>query len=183
MRFIWVLLLVVMCGTVQAQMWPMTEGTQEIHVDGLMQWKGPAGRMAALGLGYGYFIFHDTEIGMRLNYLDDGMQKMYQGSVFFEQNYNINLFLTPYLGVSLGAVNSATTEDSNAALFGVRAGFKYFLLQDLALDFSARFKAATGRVFLNEGRTRVFLDEGRTEESKTGSFVRTSLNLGLRFFF
>lgn len=173
MRIIWILLVVVMCGTVRAQMWPMTEGTQEIHVDGLMQWKGPAGRLASLGVGYGYFIFHDVEIGMRLNYLDDGMQRMHSMAAFGEQNYNINFFLTPYVGGSLGVINNSSTEDSNALFLGIRTGLKYFLMQDLALDLSARHKTATGRVFLNEGR---YAD-------KRASFVRTSLNLGLRFFF
>ncbi len=164
----WVLLLLITAGTAQAQMWPMTEGTQEIHADGLMQWDGPAGQETSLSLGYGYFLFENVEAGMRLAYRDDGMQRLRSLAGFVEQNYGVGWWLTPYIGGSLGLVSSSRTADSNALALGLRAGVKYFMVQDLALDLSLSQEMATGKVYLNDGRSR---------------HMRTSMDLGLRFFF
>jgi len=162
------MLVMLSAGAAQAQMWPMTEGTQEIHVDGLMQWDGPAGESVSLSLGYGYFLFENVEAGMRLAYQDDGMQRIRSVAGFVEQNYGVGWWLTPYIGGSLGLVSSSRTEDSNALGLALRVGVKYFMVQDLALDLSARQEMATGKVYLNDGRSR---------------HMRTSLDLGLRYFF
>lgn len=154
--------------TVNAQMWPLTEGTQEISANGLLEWDGPAGDQKELNLGYGYFLDAGVEVGPRVSYLDNNNTTIFGLDAYTEYHYPVSDVAAPYTGAALGFYNSDDAADSSAATLTLSAGCKVFMVEDLALDVSLNHTMATGDVFAKEDSYENY---------------RTDLRLGLRFFY
>jgi opacity protein-like surface antigen len=151
-----------------AQMWPLTEGTQEIQVNGSLVWDGISGDRLELKLGYGYFISEGIEVGPRLSIVDEQDNTMYQLDAYLEYHYPLTESLAPYAGFALGYINNSDADDSSAIGATLSLGTKFFLVEDLALDMSLNHTQATGDVFVAE-------DDYKSH--------RSSVSIGLRFFY
>ena len=154
-----------LASSASAQMWPLSEGTQEIQVNGFMQRNGPGGDYTELKLGYGYFIDAGVEIGPRFAMFDQDGDSSYGLDAYMEYHYPVADNLAPYAGFALGYFGA---EEEAAATITVSAGCKFFMVEDLALDISLNHTVATGDVFRNDEEYDSF---------------RSNLSLGLRFFY
>ncbi len=157
-----------LASDVHAQIWPLTEGTQEIQVSGFMSWNGRNDERTELQLGYGYFIDENFVIGPRLSMAHESNDALYTFDAFTEYHFPISEFVAPYIGASLGYANNSKAETSSAVALTLSAGCKFFIVEDLALDLSINHTQATDKVFRSD------LDF----ESQ-----RTSIAIGLRFFY
>lgn len=151
-----------------AQMWPLTEGTQEIQVNGFMEWNGPKGDYTELKLGYGYFITEGVEVGPRFSMTNQGGPDSFGIDAYVENHYMAAENVAPYLGAALGYQTNSDADDSAAVALTISGGCKFFMVEDLALDLSLNHTQATGDVFFSDGNY----------ESNT-----TNLSVGLRFFY
>lgn len=155
-------------ATASAQMWPLSEGTQEIQVGGFVNWNGRNDERTELKLGYGYFLDQDFVVGPRFSMGHDSDDALFTFDAYTEYHFPVNDVIAPYLGASLGYANNSKADKSSAATLSLTAGCKFFIVEDLALDFSVKHTQATERVFLSD-------DEFERR--------RTSLEIGLRFFY
>jgi hypothetical protein len=150
------------------QMYPLAEGTQEIQLSGSMNFDAADGDSTRLEFGYGYFLRENIQLGPQLYFYDGDSGSAWRGDLFGESHADLGWFALPYWGGSLGYMRRGGDLDDSGIVAGLRLGFKAFLLEDLALDLSARGDWASGEVF----RT----DDGAEKTS-------LSLQLGLRFFY
>ncbi len=155
-------------ATASAQMWPLSEGTQEIQVGGFVNWNGRNDERTELKLGYGYFIEHDFVVGPRFSMGHDSDDALFTFEAYTEYHFPINDVVAPYIGGSLGYANNNKADKSSAVTLSLSAGCKFFIVEDLALDLSVNHTQATERIFLSD------LDFERN---------RTSIEFGLRFFY
>ncbi len=151
-----------------AQMWPLTEGTQELQISGSLEWGGPAGDTKELTLGYGYFTVEGLELGPRISVFDMEDSTQYEITAFSEYHFMAAENVTPYVGVEFGYYNNDAAENSAAGTLGFALGCKFFILEDIAIDTSLNYTLATADVFFSDSKY----------ESE-----RASLEVGLRFFY
>jgi len=159
---------VLISATAQGQMWPLTEGTQEIQINGFMEWDGPGGDYTEIELGYGYFIDEGVEVGPRFAMVDQDGRSSSALDAYMEYHYPVADSVAPYAGCALGYISSDSAEDDAAATFTLAGGCKFFMVEDLALDIALNHTLATGDVFLKDNEYDNY---------------RTSLSIGLRFFY
>ncbi len=161
--------LVCMVGsTASAQMWPLSEGTQEIQVGGFVNWNGRNDERTELKLGYGYFIDENFVVGPRFSMGHDSADALFTFDAYTEYHFPVNDIVAPYIGAALGYANNSKAEKSSAVTLSIAGGCKFFIVEDLALDLSLNHTQATERIFLSD------LDFERQ---------RTSIEIGLRFFY
>lgn len=150
------------------QMWPLMEGTQELQLSGSLDWDSSSGDRTELKLGYGYFLAEGVEVGPRVSILDQNNDETYSLDAYLEYHYSLADNIAPYAGFSLGYISNDRADDSSALGATISFGCKFFMVEDLALDFSFDHTQTTGDVFV-------------TEDSFESH--RSSLNMGLRFFY
>lgn len=163
-----IFILLILALSVSAQMWPLSEGTQEIQLSGSAEWGGPAGDTKELTLGYGYFTFEGLELGPRVSVVDMEDSTQYEVEAFSEYHFMAAENVAPYVGAAVGYYNNSAAENSAAGTLSLALGCKFFILEDIAIDTSLNYTVATADVFFSD-------DKYESE--------RVSLEVGLRFFY
>ncbi len=144
-------------------------GSQELGIGGMLDVDTPAGDILSLDLSYGYFVTDPVQLGPSFSYYSSDAHKTWQIGLFTEYNFHTGYTVLPYFGGELGYAGSDETPDSSAIVLDLAMGSKFFLVDSLALDLSLSQKFASGDVYAR----------GNNE---FGS-MKTTLNLGLRYFF
>ena len=156
---------------------PMTKkGNRELSLHISPDFEGAIGDTIFVQAGYGMFFWDRIEARATFSYtlLEDvaGADSDYKASELdLVGEYHIDLggALVPYVGAGLGWSKSEfNTLDESAFVYGPRAGIKYFLADNVALDLEVAYKFATTDVFIND-----FVAED----------TDLSLGLGLRVLF
>jgi hypothetical protein len=159
----------------------LTQGTSEISVSGLWDFKTVNDRLINAEIAYGYFVMDLIEVGPRGSFTDDDLHRAWSVGVFGEYNFDLSYLeiipeIVPFVGASLsvaGASLDIPTEDEekqddNGLDVGFEGGSKFFITDNLAISTSLTINMCTGAVYADDD-----------ELAKTDA----RLNLGMRYFF
>ncbi len=138
-------------GTSQGE--PLSYGTQEIGISGLVDLDTAHDTRVELEATYGFMFLYGIEGGVRLLVERDDLLESYGLGGFAEYHMNIDTDLYPFVGGSLDLVdaNSDFADEGDTALvLGLRTGIKYFITEQVALTGMAELRQATGDVFFDE---------------------------------
>ena len=159
--------------TLQVSAAPLALGTQEVRLDGGIDFESSAGTDITLNVGYGYFIADYIEVGGLFGIADNDIVTSLSIGGFAEYNIDTATEMIPFLGSQLRLVYAdidvgASSESQTALALGVYAGAKFFLTEELAI--SARFLI------------EVATDDIYPEENKINN-IDFGIDFGLRYFF
>lgn len=138
---------------------PMIQrGANELSIHISPDIEGAVGDMIFAEAGYGRFLRDRLAVRATLSYtvLEDvaGEDSDYRTSELgVAGEYHVSRWgkLVPYLGVGLGWRRSHFNKFEEAALvYGPRAGIKYFIADNVALDAELTYKLAAADVFIND---------------------------------
>ena len=154
----------------------LNEGTQELGLQGFVDFDYKDDYLVNLNTSYGYFLRNNWEVGGVLDVTASGKAKNFALGAFTEYNFSNESNWTPYIGVA-GQVATLKVDDESTNLKGKDAtafqftgklGIKYFINQHVAISVEVNHAMATDDVNL-----------GSDEVKK--SFTR--LLLGTRFYY
>jgi len=136
----------------------LERGTRELSVHVSPDWEGAVGDMIYAKAGYGWFWRQGLLARGTLDYavLEDiaGEDEDYRTSelgVAGEYHFNRASRFVPYLGIGLGWRSSHFGGAEEAALvYGPRGGIKFFIVDNVALDFEVTYKLGGADVFIND---------------------------------
>ena len=136
----------------------LQRGTQELALHISPDFEGAVGDMIFIDVGYGRFIRPALEIRGVLSFegLEDvaGEDADYRArdlAVAAEYHFRRNSRLVPYVGAAIGFRKTEFAQFEESALFGgPSGGIKYFLADNVALDFGVTFRASSADVFIND---------------------------------
>ena len=143
-----------------AQVFPwIEEGTREFLLEGDWDPKGTTGTEIELSAGYGFFLRDLFEVGGLLSYASyedaggPGVDSKSWGlSGFAEYHFDVLNAALPYVGARIGYVDTEEASwDKTAFVYGPRAGIKYFIADNIAIDAALEYMFATEDIFTNEG--------------------------------
>ena len=134
------------------------KGVNELSVHISPDFEGAIGDMIFAQVGYGLFLRDGLAVKGTLNYavLEDvaGNDSDYRTSELgLAAEYHIDLGgkLIPYLGLGLGWCRSHFGKfEESGLVYGPRAGLKYFLVDNVALDLEVTYKLGAADVFIND---------------------------------
>lgn len=167
--------LVLLATAAHGQM--LAEGTQELGVDGLVDFSTANGTLIRADLSYGYFIYDYTELIGSLGFQDSDDYTLWSLGFGSQYNFDLASVLVPYCGAGLKLASYETSsmsrgstveDDGIAFVFGLEGGIKYFITDNMALSGALVFEIATEDLY-----------------SEDDGFENTDarLDLGLRYFF
>lgn len=154
----------------------ITKGTRELSLHVSPDFESTIGDMILVQAGYGVFLRDRLELRGTFNYAllediagADADYKMFEYGVVGEYHIDLGGAAVPYLGAGIGWGKSEFGSlDESALVYGPRAGVKYFVADNVAIDFEVAYKLAFADVFIND-----FIAEDHD----------LSLGLGLRVLF
>ena len=159
----------------------LTQGTSELGVSGLWDFKTVNDRLINAEISYGYFVMDLLEVGPRGSFTDDDLHRAWSVGVFSEYNFDLSYLeiipeIVPFVGASLSVAGASLDipaedeekQDDNGLDLGLSGGSKFFVTDNAAIVASLDINMCTGEVYANED-----------ELEKTN----VSLNLGLRICF
>lgn len=116
----------------------LSQGTMEFDVEGSFDDKGAAGSQLWVGLGFGYFVIDNLELAIAGAYINNDYQTGYHPAIGVQYNFNLGGKLVPFIGANLGLGiwHNKDTENQNGFVYGIEAGLKYFLADNVALSFA-----------------------------------------------
>jgi hypothetical protein len=154
----------------QANNAAMAQGTQELRLQGGIDFKSAAGTDLAVDLGYGYFISDYLEIGGLFSFGDNDAVSLLGLGAFAEYNLDTMTSFVPFAGgqLSFSQVDIRGAGDETALSLGLYAGVKFFITEDLAL--AARF-------LMEQATEDIYLDDRGADDFDYG------IDFGLRYFF
>jgi opacity protein-like surface antigen len=134
------------------------KGTHELSLHVSPDFEGAVGDMIFAQAGYGWFVWDRFETRGTFSYtiLEDvaGEDSDYRTSEFgLAGEYHLDRGgnLIPYLGAGLGWRSSHFGNfEESALVYGPRAGLKYFLADNVALDLEVTYKIGSADVFIND---------------------------------
>lgn len=138
---------------------PMIQkGANELSVHVSPDFEGAIGDMIFAEAGYGLFLRDGLAARAALSYtiLEDvaGEDSDYRTSELgLAAEYHLDLGgkLVPYLGLGLGWRRSHFGKfEESGLVYGPRAGLKYFLADNVALDLEVTYKLGAADVFIND---------------------------------
>lgn len=136
----------------------MDRGTRELSLHISPDFEGAVGDMLLMQAGYGLFLREGLEARLTLGYavLEDvaGEDSDYRTSelaLVGEYHFDRGRDLVPYAGFGAGFRKTEFAElEESGAVFGPRGGLKYFLADNVVLDFEVTYKIGTADVFIND---------------------------------
>ncbi|OGV41272.1 MAG: hypothetical protein A2X46_01770 [Lentisphaerae bacterium GWF2_57_35] len=159
----------------------LTQGTSEISVSGVWDFRSINKRLIDAEIFYGYFIMDQIEVGPRASFTDDDLHRAWSIGVAGEFNFDLSELeivpeIVPFVGASLSVAGASleipTTEeekqDDNGLNLGLEGGVKFFITDNLAISTSLSVDACTGKIYADEG-------ELKNTDSR--------LNIGMRYYF
>ncbi len=148
----------------------LNEGTQELGLEGAVQFQSPAGTDYTADVRLGHFVADLIQVGAVAGVSDNDLATRWNVGAFGEYNVDLGMDLVPFMGVS-GAYNYVDPDvgsSDDAFVLGGYAGGKHFLAHNVAVSLKYLFEWATDDVFL---------DNGDVEDTNH------SIRLGMRYFF
>jgi opacity protein-like surface antigen len=162
--------LMICAGQVHAA--ALAKGTKELRLQGGIDFDSPGGTDIALKLGYGQFIADYIELGGLVGYADNDFISTASVGAFLEYNLETESAIIPYVGSQLEIINSDIdvkgADDGFGLNFGIYAGAKYYVTDNLAINGRFVFLAATTDAYLEDDK---------------GSNTDFVFDLGLNFYF
>lgn len=136
-------------------------GTQEVSVRGYWDPEGALGMEFDISGSYGYFLMDNLLAGALAGYASyedtvtgfNSDTRIWMLGGFLEYHFDIGMLTVPYAGLEAGYASyrlfGAPSESS--FFYGPKAGMKYFLSENVALDMALKYLIATDDIFLNKG--------------------------------
>ncbi|HMP75426.1 MAG TPA: hypothetical protein PKE12_03920 [Kiritimatiellia bacterium] len=142
----------------------LAAGTQELRLQGLLDSTTLNGSEFDFNVSYGYFFVDNVQAGARINLVDnDDLSQLGLGA-YVEYNVDTGNEIMPFgeFAVSLANVDIEDAGgDNTAGILELRAGAKYFLVENVAIALAGVFAYATDEIFPDDGKIRdndVFLE-------------------------
>lgn len=148
----------------------IAKGTQELRLQGAIDFTSAFGTDLSIDLGYGYFISDYIEVGGLFSFGDNDLVSLFGAGVFSEYNFDTMTSLVPFAGGQIAFKQTDITGngDESGLSLGLYGGVKYFIIDDLAI--SARF-------FIEQATADIYLDDGKPDDFDYG------IDFGLRYFY
>ena len=140
----------------------LQQGRREISVTGSPDFLGPTGDTLNVSAGYGVYV--RDRLLVRASFIYNTVEDIAPGENDFrareadiasEYHFDIGLVLVPYVGGELGWRRSKWASDvESGAIYGLRAGLKYFIADNVAIDFAFSYKQSGSDVFISDFEMR-----------------------------
>ncbi len=164
-------ILLIALTTVMAHGQMLSQGTWELDVSGNYDHRSAAGKSFWTALGVGYFVVDNLEVAVAGAYIYNDYQTGYHPAVGIQYNIDLGMKLVPFFGGDLGwgYWDNKNADNQNGFVYGIDAGLKYFLVENVALSASVHANWSNDDLWVE--------DEGKMVNNDL------SRNLGLRFYF
>ncbi|CAJ1923112.1 outer membrane beta-barrel protein [Aeromonas jandaei] len=139
----------------------LQEGTQELNIQGLVDFDAEDSYSIDLNAKYGYFIQDSWELGANVT---TDLSKSYKSGgigIFTEYNFTNSTNLVPYVGLATELIradynnkkDNLDTEsfDATAVNFKTALGVKYFISNNVALSAEVNYNIATDHLKVSGG--------------------------------
>lgn len=134
------------------------EGARELSVHVSPDFEGAIGDMLDARAGFGWFVRDGLSLRATLAYAlledvagEDSDYRMSQATIAAEYHLRRASRLVPYIGLGVGWRSSHFGKlEESALVYGPRAGVKYFLADNVALDFEVTYELSPSDVFIND---------------------------------
>jgi opacity protein-like surface antigen len=146
-------------GAAQASAQPMLQkGVRELSIHVSPDFEGAIGDMLDARAGFALFVRDGLSARAILAYAvledvagEDSDYRMSQLTLAAEQHFRREARLVPYLGFGVGWRSSHFADlEESALVYGPRAGLKYFIADNVALDFEVTYELSPSKVFIND---------------------------------
>lgn len=136
----------------------LERGTRELAVHVSLDFEGAVGDTLAADAGFGWFVRDGLELRGIVSYAvledvaarDSDYRTQEVGAVV-EYHVGRQHRAVPYLGVELGWRSTQFDDVQKSGLvYGPKAGLKYFLADNVALDFEITYRLASADLFVND---------------------------------
>ena len=147
-RFLVVALILTLAGAGHAMYF--TEGTSELSVSGLLDFKSANGALTDINLFYGYFVMDYLEAGLAGSFMNDQAVRTWSLGPKAEYNFDIGYSVVPFVGGSLRLAASKLKDgdkSDTAAIAGVEAGAKFFITEYAAISAALVGEIATDDIY------------------------------------
>lgn len=147
-KLVVLLVAIAACAAVSAHGQMLSQGTMELDVFGSYDNKGAGGSVFQTGVGFGYFVIDNLEAAAAFYFYHDDYTDGYHPALGLQYNFNlVELGLgdsdllrktVPFVGgnIGWGIWNMDDADNIDAFVYGVEAGVKYFLVENVALSLS-----------------------------------------------
>ena len=136
----------------------LQKGTKDLALAGSPDFTAPSGDTVSLDFGLGLFI--RDNLSLRVTLLHEIQEDIAPGNADYrateynlvsEYHFDPGWLFIPYVGVELGWRRSkfGSIRDSGA-IYGPRAGIKYFLADNVAIDVVISYKTSTDDVYISD---------------------------------
>lgn len=142
----------------------LKKGTQELNVQGLVDFDAEDSYSVDLNAKYGYFIKDNWELGTNVT---TDLSKSYKSGgigLFTEYNFTNTTNLVPYVGLATELIqadynnrdDNLDSESFNATAmnFKASAGVKYFISSNVALSAEVNYNIATDHLKVSGGNAK-----------------------------
>ncbi|MEJ2762687.1 outer membrane beta-barrel protein [Photobacterium sp. MCCC 1A19761] len=154
----------------------LSQGTQELGLQGSLDLDYVDDYLFLLNTSYGYFIREDWEIGGVLDVNMSDSTQQFQVGFFTEYNFTNSSNWVPYLGAAFQVANlngsdgnfDFDVEDATALNVKIAGGLKYFINPHVAISAEVNYNIATDDISV-------------TKDGVEDSFTR--FVFGTRFYF
>jgi hypothetical protein len=150
------LLALTLSAAAQEPVLMIDQGTKEVGVNGNLNFDTENGTLIDLSATYGYFIRDLIEVGVIGAVADDDDVTFWGAGLFIEGDYDLGNDFFPYAAVS-AEFNSTDfeaadggSESSEAFGLGIWGGFKYFFIENVALDVRVTYRMATDDIYAKD---------------------------------
>lgn len=138
----------------------LSEGTQEVNIQGLVDFDAEDSYSVDLNTKYGYFIKDDWEIGANIS--TDLSKSFKSGGIglFTEYNFTNSTDFVPYVGIASELVKADYNDEDNldsesfdatAMNFKTSIGLKYFVTRNVAISAEANYNISTDNLKVSGG--------------------------------
>lgn len=150
----------------------LDEGTQELMLDGLVNFDSAAGTEIVLNVGYGLFVADNVELAGIVGIADNDLYTLFLFGGLAELNIPIeDVPVVPFVNASIAYANADIEggDSADAIVFGVAGGAKFFVTDDLAIAAQLNLAYATDDIYAE--------DDGDVSDTDI------TATLGLRYYF
>ena len=127
-----------------------TEGTSELSVSGLLDFKSANGTLTDINLFYGYFVMDYLEAGLAGSFMNGNAVRTWALGPKAEYNFDIGYSAVPFVGGSLMFAASKLKEEEKsdtAVIAGAEAGAKFFITEYAAISAALVGEIATDDIY------------------------------------
>ena len=138
------------------------EGGREFSISGSPDFLGPTGDTLNVSAGYGMFVRDRVLIRGSFIYTTvediapgENDYRAREADIAVEYHFDLGNAFVPYVGAELGWRRSKWASDvESGEIYGGRAGLKYFISNNIAIDLAFSYKASSNDVFISDYEMR-----------------------------